>query len=1282
MPATEQYLRNIKRMHVVFCFSVIAFCVATLLMLYKDHNDEWRDYQSEFTAIQTLKLEAEQQKVYEAAAGSEEEFDQQKSQLEGERDSLQADLESSNEQFQTLTDEVAELERQYKQQGSDVRFKRADRDVARANYDLGVRDNVPADDLGALKTRFDNLQVEVAEMELAWEQKETELNGKRDELAAVTKKRDDVNETLTKFTADIARVTDALDTIAPATDTVGGQIKSAKRSFMEWPIIDGFNSHMKVVQDWLPDLHVTLGMTSVARFDRCRTCHQGISRFGAGNVPEFPHGKVNSDDPADWVAENKFPHPYSSHPRPDVYLTTTSPHPQTDFGCTICHDGQGSATSFLNAQHGPNDPNQEHEWAHDYGHFHNHFWELPMQPQRLRESTCLKCHHDVVELGVNAEFGPTAPKVYEGWQLIRKYGCFGCHEINGHDGEDRIGPDLRLEPTEEEAPKYAADPKMIPGEMRKVGPSLKHVGQKASEEFIAYWTEAPTRFRPTTKMPQFFNLTNLQDPHGQQLSKVELAALARHLVNQSTDIALDSPAEGYEPDAERGKLLFSERGCMACHSFNDKDFEASSAEFGPNLTQTSKKLLPGKAGLNWLYTWIRDPQRHHPRSKMPDLFLDPYTTAEGVVDPAADIAKFLQGDGPQDFPTPAYEAEQLKELTVEYLAGKALTNDQFAEFWQSRKYPFTAENVKGDEVALIFDGDGAPNDEQWNGMLLEYLGRRSVARYGCYGCHDINGYGTARPIAPALQDWGRKDPHRLAPEHIHEYLHHHGQADGSSTAEFVEEAMRKAQTGTFDSEQEEEDGLRTAFFYDSLIHHGRPGFIFQKLRDPRSYDYKKTETKRYTERLVMPKFPISEAEAESIATFVLGLIAEPPASQYIYQPDEQAKDRNHGEILLQKYNCVGCHMLEMHEMEYAIEDGGLATYSPQPADHAKGVAELLKWRTPVPALTGRTHDVDGESLATVSVAGLPYLKADPDDAPEDQVWAFDSWEPVHVLSADELAERQKAVAKGDLEQALNPEDVVMPGSRLVIPGSHLVSTKAPRGGHFAEWLVEQLIEGRANGNRYNAWQMSPPPLFREGDKVQTDWLYRFLKDPEQLRHTIVLRMPKFNMSDQEARILANYFAAADGSPYPYQSLPQNEPAYLADAQTGFVAGHPDRAAVNSYLDESWDTLNEQLCIKCHAVGGKEFKAGNDPNVIRGPNLEYVSQRLRPEWTLMWLYNPRWITPYTSMPAPFPKNQEQFKPLFDGNGTDQTIGVRDALMNYFHMMERQSHQPAAQQVTAN
>ena len=52
----------------------------------------------------------------------------------------------------------------------------------------------------------------------------------------------------------------------------------------------------------------------------------------------------------------------------------------------------------------------------------------------------------MTELGVNPKFGASAPKAFKGWQLIQKYGCFGCHEIHGQDAGVAIGPDLRLEP--------------------------------------------------------------------------------------------------------------------------------------------------------------------------------------------------------------------------------------------------------------------------------------------------------------------------------------------------------------------------------------------------------------------------------------------------------------------------------------------------------------------------------------------------------------------------------------------------------------------------------------------------------------------------------------------------------------------------------------------------------------------------------------------------------------------------------------------------------------------
>ncbi len=171
--------------------------------------------------------------------------------------------------------------------------------------------------------------------------------------------------------------------------------------------------------------------------------------------------------------------------------------------------------------------------------------------------------------------------------------------------------------------------------------------------------------------------------------------------------------------------------------------------------------------------------------------------------------------------------------------------------------------VKGDEIELAHSQkDGKFSPEEWERQKLIYVGRKTLSRYGCYGCHDIPGFEDAGPIGMALQDWGRKDTSKLAPEHIAEYLHHHGEVDGSSTLARVEEAIDRQKN---DGNASPAD-LSAAFFVDSLLHHGRPGFVWQKLRDPRSYDYKKIETKGWDERLRMPKFPFSEQQIESVAT--------------------------------------------------------------------------------------------------------------------------------------------------------------------------------------------------------------------------------------------------------------------------------------------------------------------------------------------------------------------------------------------------------------------------------
>lgn len=1249
MPANEQYLRDIKKSHVAFLGSVVAFAFATALILYRDHDDEWRGFQREFLRLEAENLRRDKAAVISSSGGPEE-YENKLADLASSRQRAEASLKQLGDQVAAAQTAASESKKDADLKGREVRFARAHRDVARATYDLGVRDNLGEDELRVLFDKFDQHQKRVVGLEAEWEDLTTKAKLAAAESAKVTAALDTANDQIKKFNAETVRIEDALREIAP-----DGGLQGAKRAFMEWPIIDGFNGHLEVKQDWLPELRIRLGMATPARFDRCRTCHMGIDRFGNGNVPTFP--AANKDD--------GYPQPFSSHPRPDVYLTATSPHPIASFGCTVCHEGQGSATSFHNAQHGANDPHQDHEWNQKYGHFHNHFWEYPMFPQRLREAACLKCHHEVVELGINPNYGATAPKAVEGWNLIRKFGCFGCHEINGFDGKKRIGPDLRLEPTEEEEPKYDSDPNLVRGAERKVGPSLKHVAQKTGSNWIAAWTREPKAFRASTRMPQFFGLTNLQDAHGETLSDVEIAGIASFLTKQSTPVELDKPQAGYRPDGESGKRLFAERGCLACHTHSDETFRGISADFGPDLSNVSAKLLAGEAGFNWIYTWIREPERHHPRTKMPNLFLNPYQDGDRVVDPAADIAQFLIGDGPKEYATPKFEPAALKELAQVHLAGKAMTGPQFDEFWSTHTLPrgFNPKGLKGDDQELEILSN-KPSEDVWNSTILNYLGRRAISRYGCYGCHDINGFGTGRPIGTGLADWGRKDTGRLALEHIEEFLHHHGEVDGSSTHVRVEKALSKAQSDSFDSPEDKESGLRAAYFYEDLAHHGRAGFIYQKLRDPRSYDYQKIETKGYVERLVMPKFPFSESQVEAIATFVLGLVADPPAGQYVYKPVGSKADRNRGEYLLEKFNCVSCHMTSLHQYEFASKMGELEPTPTDSKEHLEGRKALLSLRPAKPALLGKSPK-PGIGDFHAKIVGIPYATPNPDDDLEDREYAIDLWEPALTTDA--------ATAESMRKKGEEP-GVMLPGTRLLVKEANLIRHTPARGGHYAEWLVERFSQERTRGNKYLAWQMVPPPLHLEGQKVQTPWLYRFLREPDQIRYTPALRMPRFNISSEEASALANYFAAADGVSYPYEQNTFTDPVALSEGKSRFLAKHEARFkdyqdSANPHLDESWKMLTTTLCIKCHAVGGRPFAAApNDPNVMRGPNLDRVSQRLRPDWVRVWLFKPSWITPYTSMPLPFPADKKDFAPLFDGDALDQTTGVHAALMNYQRLLE--------------
>ena len=1325
MPATEKTVLDTKKLHVVFAASAVVLFVAVLSMMWKDHNDEWRDYQKTALAIEVKIAEAK------FAALNNVEFEDRVKELQFAKDEATASLGESEEDITRLEGEIRDAAQQVDLRTRSRRVQNALRDVAGANYDLGVRDQLPEGELQSLFAKFEARKSDVAETTQELDEWTVTLEAKKAELGELTAERDRISEELKTIQADVVRAHENLQKIAP-----DGMLSRFKREIMEWPIIDGFNSHLFVRQDWLPELDITLGMSKTARFDRCRTCHINSDR-AVGTTPSYPYGKVEltKDDGTkktqeelinEWVATNKFPHPYASHPHPELFTTATSPHPVETYGCTVCHDGNGSGTSFQNAEHGPNNPWQAHEWEKEHHYHSNHYWELPMQPARFVESSCIKCHHDVVELGVNPKFGASAPKAYAGYRLIQKYGCFGCHEIHGYDGGEPIGPDLRLEPqTAEQAKKIAEDPTQIAGSMRKVGPALDHIAQKTNQNWTRYWTEIPSRFRPTTRMPQFFSLKNggQYDEKSEQFEPVELAALTEYLFARSTDIELEKPAADYEPNIERGKKLFSERGCMACHAH--KDFPDSHAEFGPDLSRVAEKINRDPDDPNfsdWLYTWIRHPEKYHTRTKMPNVYLNVEQKGGETIDPAADISAFLLQGKLGEYDLPEISVADLDDLASVYLR-KALTEEQLENTISGEgRYPTpTSGTIKGDESELFLvgqvvsvDGDTTlkveftypvdtvdPNatliwsngvnqnksvgvaaygaeggiltlDSGVSGvepgdafvinsiitsaMKMRYVGKRTIGRYGCYACHSIPGFEDARPIGAALQGWGRKDTSKLALEHIEEWLHHHGEPDGSSTFKRAESVLGKAraggvEAGEFDSEEDAEKELAVAYYVDSLNHHGRPGFIWQKLRQPRSYDYRKTELKGYDERLRMPKFPFNEDEIEEIATFVLGLVADPPNEQYVYRPEGAAKDRIEGEGLLTKYNCSSCHMLDMPSYQVALDTDLNSPLGLAGSDYPNSVERLLKMRPP----TGATGDsmtllnFDDEEVER-EVYEMHGLLLNEDEGE----YSFQLWDPMKI---------------GD--------GVMMPGELALFMDNEVHKIKDARGGKFAQWLVNKAVESSPTGNPTEAWNTVPPPLYQEGHKVQTPWLYRFLKNPHQLRHLTVLRMPKFNMSDEEAQTLANYFAAVDGVPYPYQQIEEVEKEYLMhkNAELKDLLDAPNQDA-KTYQEASWKLLNAQICIGCHAVGGRMpvakpaegAVASAAPQVKRGPNLEYAAERLRPEWTELWIRRPSWITPYTAMPVNFPKDQQKLKRLLDGDPEAQVTGLRDALFNYTHFYE--------------
>jgi mono/diheme cytochrome c family protein len=1367
MAATDQTYRNQRVLDVVFGASCLLMLVAVFAMFQQDYDREFKHEARKFRDVeeavyqrQMLDLVPDQDKR-EAIKTAENDLKEARADRAKRESELKAEIKRI-------------LPKKVKSEAAAQGLK-ADYDSKVSLYDIEVehRDNAPAGSAAqqeldsVVKRRYQELQGLKAK--LADAQEAVEQNSKA--LADVKAKQK----------ADDDRVTKAEDRLKSLTEDFDRFAKLAVQKrwgFGDWfrklPVIDAFASPTRIQQTTLTELPIDYNFKEVTRFDRCTTCHLGIDRkafskealqsLTADPSPELSDKLKNARE---MLAERRKllgnsaqdsglafgpnallltklssseltperVNEYCAHPRLDLFVDGNSPHPSEKFGCTICHGGQGSATDFGLASHTPDNWNEREHWEKIRNWEPNHFWDFPMLPKRFLESSCLKCHHQVTDLlpegnRVALDNGKKdetpGAKVVRGYNLVRENGCFGCHDISGIKNNRWVGPDLRLEPPVEElntdgSPKGPIDPLNPPGTMRKVGPALNRLAEKTNETWAWNWIRSPRTFRPDTKMPHFYGLSNnshsaLEGTGQEDFPDTEIHSIVHYLFTESGNqlkqlsetLQLPDPPPATS-DVNEGRRLFTEKGCLACHSHtamtkavgskSGKEGEPgylpaidSHQNFGPNLSRVAAKLgksLGDKVSARrWLTAWIVDPKRHSPRTYMPVTHLTPVE--------AAAVADWLLSQ-PADWKpvdVPPLKVDALKKMAEIYLA-KATTPQDARSLIENggltkEEAEAMAKDKPGADELHLLKGD----DKTWQDNLQWYVGKKSIGALGCFGCHNIPGFENAKPIGTPLNDWGKKDPERIAFEDVVAYVERHHQR----VEKIGEDKDLSGKPIDFEAGLEETkfpDPLKQharpyeEYFYNALAHHSREGFLQQKLREPRSYDFDRLRS--WEDRLRMPQFQFArrdveppegenkeqalaraEAEArEEVMTFILGLLADPVPLKYVYDPSPERLAQAKGQQLLDKFNCVGCHQVRsgQYDLKLTKPNTGLDTLEGTFKD----------------ALSSTTYRADHRFENHNAWFGRPQTQSDRASIhaiPTEKDEALPGYALPEARDEQALTVRLTQAVRFDKkkEDIRDPDAELPPGSYDIPAGTNIRLNKAdiafrvdPDGGTFPELLVPYLIAKnvpKLNDNA-NARSGLPPPLLREGEKTQPGWLFQFLRNPHKLREVAILRMPRFNMSDEEAMTLVNYFGAVDklanpgiGLTYPYLTIPQRDEEFLGEKSAQYAKRlEEDGIKGRTYVADSYHLLtvreaDRTLCLNCHQVGNQVVQK-------IGPRLDLTHERLRPDWTERWIASPQRLLIYPigghPMPQGFEGDKVRYGDLFDGESPAQwPAPIRDAL----------------------
>jgi cbb3-type cytochrome oxidase cytochrome c subunit len=759
----DEYLRKMSVLNVVFAAASLGLLLVLVWMVADDYARGWKGYQKTFARL-------ESQKAEQALKEAEEKVNQDDlKKLEGDLAQARAvmsqhaaDRRSTEETLRRIATENYRDDLVYRTFKSTYDARRFDYEEAREHGDPGAP---------ALYKTMQELERSLQEYDVRLKEEEKAKAAAEAALKAIVGKTEDLQKQIDDLTAGLSRVRKRLEKVAPR-----GLMRVAV-DMLNAPLLDFMAPTIRIQQAVLNGMPIDINFTSIPRADRCQTCHLAADRKGFEDAPE----------------------PFRTHPRLDLFVGGSSPHPIDRFGCTPCHGGRDRAVEFVYAAHTPDTPEQRETWEKTHGWEREHLWDYPMLARSRTEAGCLKCHQGVARV-------PEAPRLDRGIALVERSGCFGCHKIRGFT------------------------------DLRKIGPPLVRITSKTNPEWLARWIKNPKAFRPSTRMPRLFGLENNREPGDAEREDAEVIGIVAYLTEKAEKISYPPlPGRG---DPGRGERLVKTVGCMGCHAIERDEVKADALQarnrgeapdpvawerrFGPDLSRVGSKARP-----EWIYQWIRNPKASFPETRMPNLRLSEQE--------ALDITAYLM----------TLKDESPAEARVVPPKSQPESRDATLLAYLSQRLP---------------PEDARQQIERLSGRQRDVLlGERTIARYGCFGCHLIPGFETTPAIGTDLSEEGSKHPDLL-------------------------------------------------FFGYVPIEHTSPAWFFEKLKEPRSFDRGKVA--RFYDRLRMPQFGFTDEEAQAITIVLQGLTREKMPLESVRRLAARDQAVEEGRKIVRDFNCQGCHILD------------------------------------------------------------------------------------------------------------------------------------------------------------------------------------------------------------------------------------------------------------------------------------------------------------------------------------------------------------------------------------